>query len=209
MKKLKRDEVNWQEVKLLTGGADGIVLKYSYLQKVQARQFIKGITSDNDLEPHSDLVRIFDQFVLIVAKAESIDYARKILDLPGFEPTDAQRSMTEEAVKHELLEVSVTGIKIIEKKDEVGVVITFDKEDDQGELSKGRKTNWIGTGNIIYGVEEEVGELIKQLAEEAYKYEFETKHADFEQMTMDLDPEEDKNEEIEEAKVVDETPAEK
>jgi len=195
-KELKKDEIAWQKFKLVENGGKGLDLKYSFLFDEQGRKFVKVITSENDLPPHDDLIRLFKSLRPIVAKIENIDYARRLMSLPGFEPTKIQLELTEATVQESMQSIEVTGITLSERRKEDGVIISYNKN-DVNDMTTGTSTTWISLESEIYAIEEDLSDIIAEIKTEAYEYEFGSKYADFEQMTMQFDNNEEEHEEAE------------
>lgn len=188
-----RKEVSWQEISLIEKGANGLHLKYNWIVEIQGKGFMRKLGSDFDLQPHDDLVNLMKSLRPIVAKVESYDYARKLLSLEGFEATEIQQQSIEASVQQEVGKIDVTGIKFSTKKKDEGVIINYDFTDENEQTTK-RHTSWINLGPIIYGIEEDLKEIVDKLKIEAFRYEYEDKYADFEQMSIEY-PEETEEEE--------------
>lgn len=188
-KQLKKDEIAWQKFKLVENGGKGLDLKYSFLFEEQGQMFVKLITCENQLPPHDDLIKLFKSLRPIVAKIENIDYARRLLNLPGFEPTKIQLELTEATVQESMQSIEVTGISLSERRKEDGVIISYNKN-DVNDMVTGTSTAWISLESTIYGIEEDLSDIIAEIKNEAYEYEFGSKYADFEQLTMQFNKEE-------------------
>jgi len=198
MKTPNRKEFCLRRMKLKENGAKGIDTNWAYLWDIDGLQPINRVGLESDLVPHNDLINLMKELRSIVAKVENIDYARNILTVPGFEPTDTQQLITEAGVQEALQQIEITGISLSTKKDAEGVIITYKKFDNQ-ERCKGTSTSWINMEIIEYGIEEELKDIIDNLKIEAYRYVYEYKHADYGQMTIPIP-----SDIVEEAEVIEE-----
>lgn len=188
--KIKQDQISWRKIKLISSGANGIELNYCYIKEIQGRGFLIGNNFQYDIPPHDDLVKLFKQLRPIVAKIENIDYARKLPHIPGFNPTDIQLRLMEGLTQNTLEDLEVTGISISERKKSEGVIISYKKYDIK-EQSTGHSTAWINMSGTEYGIEEDLIDIIIDIKSESFMYEFEDKYADFEQMSIDFDNEDE------------------
>ena len=116
MKKTEKKDINWQLIKLIDKGASGLSVKYTYLTEYKGRGVLNTCPFSKDVEPHPSLIDCFNELRPIVSKVENVDYARKLLSLPGFDATETQQQMTEGSVQEAMRAISVTGISISEKK---------------------------------------------------------------------------------------------
>lgn len=189
---MKKTELKWQKVKLLDNGAKGLHSEWAELWEHKGKGFLKSQKLDFDIPPHNDLIKALKGLKPIVAKVESFDYARNLLNTKGFEPSDIQIKMTEEMVQQFMEKIEITGVSISEKRSEMGAIISYKKYDEQGKVSR-HSTSWIGTEIIVYDVEEELKEILDGIEIEANEYWFNEKCADFEQLSIP-DPDDDSEE---------------
>lgn len=193
----KKTEMEFRKIKILKGGGDGIDLEYSYLFSVQGRTFIKKRNEHNDLPAHDDLIQLIKRLRPIVTKVINLDYARDLISAPGFEPTEQQQQMAEGLVQNVMGQIEPTGVIITKKKEGKAVVISYTKEDSQEKVTR-HATALINLEDYQYEIEDDLKDIISDLELEAFRYQYEEKYADFEQLTLDMD---DVN--IEEAQEVD------
>lgn len=205
MKEPLRKDISWQEISLIEKGAKGLNLKYGWIVEIQGKGFLRKINPTFDLQPHNDLIMLIKSLRPIVAKVESYDYARKLLSLEGFEATEIQQRSIEASVQQEVGKIDITGIRFQTKKKDEGVIILYDFTDENDQTNK-RNTSWINLGPVIYGIEEDLKEISDELKIEAYRYEFEDKYADFEQMSFEYPEEDDEseNQDVSDAEIVEE-----
>jgi hypothetical protein len=189
MKKQKEENIEFSSIKLQSKGAKGLTIKFGYLFSFQNSAVCDNVTLNRDAPVHSNLLKHFKELMPIVSKVESIDYARNLLDLEGFEPTDTQRKLTEKAVQEKLKQIEVTGISITTKKDIRGVIITYDKYDENEQVT-GHVTSRIAFGDIIYKIEEDLEDAVDSILEETYKYLYEEKFDNMEQLSISAPSEE-------------------
>lgn len=194
----KQSEIDWQHIKLVENGGKGLQLKYAYLYSFKGHNICKSNTPKTDVPPHDDLIQLIKNLRPIVAKVMGIDYARTLLNMEAFGATDMQHQLTEGIVQQEMKTIDVTGIAISTKKKQEGAVIFYDKHDDNEQVTA-QVTAWINAEGAVYGIEEDLKEIIDDLKIEAYRYEYENKYVDFEQMAIEY-PSDD--EQIDEAEVV-------
>jgi hypothetical protein len=184
----KKTETEILKVKLISGGAKGLFLHYAYKFSYQGGTWCRNRKQESDISPHDDLIRLINSLKVIVAKVECFDYAREVIGLSGFEPTDTQIKLTEGVVQTKIESIEVTGISISEKKDGKHVVITY-KKSDKMDCETGHATNPINytAMEIKYGIEDDLKAIVDNIVDEAYMYEFEGKYADKEQLTFDYE----------------------
>jgi RAB protein geranylgeranyltransferase component A len=193
---LKKDQVNWLKMKLLNGGENGMEIHYSYLMTIKGRGFIKNPKITCDVIPHDDFIRLFKQLKPIVAKIENIDYVRKLSTIPGFDTTENQQRIIESMAQQSMESIKVTGISISERRKSEGIIISYLKYDINENVT-GTSTTWINLEGNEYGIEEDLMDIVEDMKNESYSYEFEEKYADFEQLSMEFEDVEEEN--IEEA----------
>lgn len=192
---LKQDQINWKKIKLVGDGSEGLELSYAYIKEIKGRGFIKSHTLMSDIPPHDDLLNLFKELRPIVATIESVDYARKLPALPGFDATDNQLILIENLTQNIMKSIEVTGIHLSERRKDKGLIISYKKYDIQ-EQSTGHTTTWIGLSGNEYAIEEDLQEILNEIISESFKYEFEEKYADFEQLAIDYDVAEEVEETI-------------
>jgi hypothetical protein len=192
MKQAKKNEIEWQKIKLIAGGAHGLEIKYSYVLSIKNKGFSRTVNNNFDLQPHDDLIRLFKELRAMVAKIEHYDYARALLELNGYEPTQQQIVMTEQKVQQVISTIEITGVNISKKKNVRGVIITY-KKSDENENVTGHATNWIpiNSEEFIYSEQDDIKDVVEAIEGEAYEYEFNDKYADFEQLTIPEDGDSD------------------
>lgn len=183
MKQLKQDEIAWKKIKLIGGGGEGLELEYSFLIVIEEKGYMKKGSWVNDLVPNDDLINAIKSLRIPVAKIENIDYARRILSLPDYEPTNKQIELTEKTVQESMKQIEVVALHFSERRKEQGVIISYKKEDLNGKIT-GHPTTWIQLSGEIYGIEDELRTAIDKIKEEAFKYEFEGKIAESSQLTI-------------------------
>lgn len=199
--KVKQKEIEWRQIKLVKGGAEGLDLKYGYLFSFKGHNICKNRGSKTDVPPHDCLIDLVKGLRPVVAKVMGIDYARTLLNMPEFEPNDMQQKLTEGIVQQAMKTIDVTGVAISTRKKDVGIIISYDKTDEDEQVT-GHATSWINLEGSVYEIEEDLSDTIDELKKEAYRYEFEDVYVDFEQMAIDYPQDDD----IEEANVVEDEP---
>jgi hypothetical protein len=200
MKKVNKNEVAWQQIKLINGGAKGLQLKFSYLENYKGHAIMNSISSKKDVPPTEPFRGQIHSLRPTVAKVMSIDYARELLHESGFEPTDMQQQFIEAAVQKAMRTIEVTGISLSERKQGKGAIISYLKTDEQGQTT-GHSTPWICyTGEFVYGIEDDLEESVEQIVSDAYDYQFDDIYLDFEQLAISYPDEEiSEDPEVEEA----------
>lgn len=203
-KQLNQDEISWQKVKLIEGGGKGLQLKYCYIREVDGFPFVRSECPEDTMTPHDDLVKLIKSMRILVAKVENIDYARRILDLPGYEPTQIQIQLTEATVQNSMEQIEVTGVSFSERHKDDGVIISYTKTDLDDKVI-GHSTTWIQLNKEIYGVEEDLADICKELKREAYEYEFNEKHAKSNEPSLFNNRKKEDKSEVQDAEIIEET----
>lgn len=188
----KKTEIEWRKAKLLAGGANGLSYEYAALYAINGMKPLKNHKLEFSLPPHDDMVRIFKELAPHVAAIEQMDYAREIIGIEGYSPTESQIKLTQQVVEGKIRSIEITGISISKKKNKRMVVISYKKPDKNDNL-QGHATNQIpiDSEEFIYDCQDDIKEIINNIENELYKYEFEEKFGDMEQLTIPEPDEED------------------
>jgi hypothetical protein len=186
MKKPQLPEVNWKSIKLLENGAGGMAINYAFLYDVKGHTQCLTLNTKNDLPPHESLIQLIDSLCPIVAKVENIDYGRKLINTPDFEPTKLQEQLMEATVENAIEKLNIVGIVLRKKKEIEGVEIVYTKEDEYMNITE-HQTAWINPQGNENGIEEELAAVVNQIKSKTYGYLYLGEHADFEQLTIEME----------------------
>lgn len=187
---MKKENIEFEKIKIEKGGAKGVTLKYAFLQDIRGGNYMKRPDVSNEVPPHDDFIQALKQLMPIVVKMENLDYARKLQTMQGFEPSEKQLSMIESIVSGVMQSVEITGISISTRKKAKGIIVAYKKE-DINEGVTGHSTNFIEIDpeELLFPFQDDIKNIVDDIIDEAYEYEFKGKYFDVEQSTIDFEEE--------------------
>lgn len=114
-----------------------------------------------------------------MARIYHLSFFRSLLETPEFKATSAQKKQAEKAFEEVLNKLSVTGISLSGKDENVGVVITaaFTADSNQKMAINSHRVKF---KEERYGFEEDMEKIIGEIELEVYAFLFENKKAQLE-----------------------------
>lgn len=123
---------------------------------------------------HPDLQKLFDNLKPIMARVYHLTFFRTLMDVPEFKATKKQRELAEKAYKEIEAKLTITGLSLSGKDDNVGVVLTatFTADSNQKMAINSHRMKF---SDERYGFEEEMEDIVGQIESEVYKFLFKNK----------------------------------
>lgn len=165
------------KVKVISGG--GLDVHFEVEESCGSEIYNEHYHLSSTKEIHPDLRKLFEKLRPIMARVYHLSFFRTLLDMPEFKATKAQRELAEIAFGEVINKISVTGIYMSGKDDNVGVVITgtFTADSNQKMSINSHRMKFIDTR---YGFEEELEEICGDIESEVYAFLFKNKKAQLE-----------------------------
>lgn len=200
-KKPEQSGIEWRKIKLIKNGANGIKSDFGYLESHKGiANHVNFDGASKDVPPHDCFLKLFKRLNVIAATLDGIDYAKKILNISSFAATEEQKNIINGAVSEAVGAVEVTGLNIYKKKDSKQVILSYNKTDEEGEVT-GHSTSKLSLEFQKYGIEDLLEEIVGEIEVEAYRYFYDNVYADMEQTTI-FDKDDENLDDVEEANVV-------
>lgn len=174
MKTPSENSFNLSKVKVISGG--GLDVTFEVEEVIGAEVYRENYHLASSKEIHPDLQKLFDRLKPIMARVYHLSFFRSLLEVPEFKATKKQKDLAEDAFKEVLSKVTVTGVSLSGKDDNVGVVITgtFTADSNQKMAINSHRMKFSDTR---YGFEEEMEEIIGEIEREVYAFLFKNKKA--------------------------------
>lgn len=165
------------KVKVISGG--GLDVHFEVEESCGSEIYRENYHLSSTKEIHPDLRKLFEKLRPIMARVYHLSFFRTLLDTPEFKATKAQRELAEIAFGEVINKISVTGILMSGKDDNVGIVITgtFTADSNQKMAINSHRMKFSDTR---YGFEEELEEICGDIESEVYAFLFKNKKAQLE-----------------------------
>lgn len=163
--------------------AQGAHVEWSYMYSKGNSGYIDTVKVDSGLIPHKNLLDRLKLMKDMVLRCEEIDYARKIINIPGIKASKEVEQAIEGSIRDLSSKIEVTGFTVSGKDDKQNLVITYKKIAGNKKVS-GRSTTAILIKGNVYGFEQELEELLIELIREVYAYLYKDKYSDMEQTSF-------------------------
>ena len=162
------------KVKVISGG--GLDVNFEVEEAIGAEVYRENYHLASSKEIHPDLQKLFDRLKPIMARVYHLSFFRTLLDTPDFKATKKQKELAEIAFKEITNKISVTGVSLSGKDDNVGVVITgaFTADSNQKMAINSHRMKF---NDERYGFEEELEEIVGDIDREVYAFLFKNKKA--------------------------------
>lgn len=160
------------KVKVISGG--GLDVHFEVEEACGAEIYTENYHIASSKGIHPDLQKLFDKLKPIVARVFHVTFFRTLLETPEFKATKKQQELAEIAYKEIEAKISVTGLSLSGKDDNVGVIIiaTFTADSNQ---KMAINTHRMKFSDTRYGFEEEMEEIVGEIETEVYKFLFKGK----------------------------------
>lgn len=174
MKTPSEKAFNLSKVKVISGG--GLDVTFEVEEAIGAEIYRENYHLASSKEIHPDLQKLFNQLKPIMARVYHLSFFRTLLDTPDFKATKKQREIAETAFSEIMNKITVTGVSLSGKDDNVGVVITgtFTADSNQKMAINSHRMKF---NDERYGFEEELEEIIGDIEREVYAFLFKNKKA--------------------------------
>lgn len=159
------------KVKVISGG--GLDVTFEVEEAIGAEIYRENYHLASSKEIHPDLQKLFDRLKPIMARVYHLSFFRSLLETPDFKATKKQKELAEEAFKEVIAKLTVTGVSLSGKDDNVGVVLTgtFKADSNQKMAINSHRMKFSDTR---YGF---VEEIIGEIESEVYAFLFKNKKA--------------------------------
>ena len=174
MKTPSEKAFNLCKVKVVSGG--GLDVTFEVEEAIGAEVYRENYHLASSKEIHPDLQKLFDRLKPIMARVYHLSFFRSLLETPDFKATKKQKELAEEAFKEVIAKLTVTGVALSGKDDNVGVILTgtFTADSNQKMAINSHRMKFSDTR---YGFEEEMEEIIGEIECEVYAFLFRNKKA--------------------------------
>lgn len=174
MKTVSEKAFSLSKVKVIRGG--GLDVNFEVEEAIGAEIYLENYHLASSKEIHPDLQKLFDRLKPIMARVYHLSFFRSLLDTPDFKATKKQKKLAEVAFKEITNKITVTGVSLSGKDDNVGVVITgtFTADSNQKMAINSHRMKFT---DERYGFEEELEEIIGDIEREVYAFLFKNKKA--------------------------------
>lgn len=174
MKTPSEKAFNLCKVKVVSGG--GLDVTFEVEEVIGAEVYRENYHLASSKEIHPDLQKLFDRLKPIMARVYHLSFFRSLLKTPDFKATKKQKELAEEAFKEVIAKLTVTGVALSGKDDNVGVILTgtFTADSNQKMAINSHRMKF---SNTRYGFEEEMEEIIGEIEREVYAFLFKNKKA--------------------------------
>lgn len=174
MKTPSEKAFNLCKVKVVSGG--GLDVTFEVEEAIGAEVYRENYHLASSKEIHPDLQKLFDRLKPIMARVYHLSFFRSLLETPDFKATKKQKELSEEAFKEVIAKLTVTGVALSGKDDNVGVILTgtFTADSNQKMAINSHRMKFSDTR---YGFEEEMEEIIGEIEREVYAFLFKNKKA--------------------------------
>lgn len=174
MKTPSEKAFNLCKVKVVSGG--GLDVTFEVEEAIGAEVYRENYHLASSKEIHPDLQKLFDRLKPIMARVYHLSFFRSLLETPDFKATKKQKELAEEAFKEVVAKLTVTGVSLSGKDDNVGVVLTgtFTADSNQKMAINSHRMKF---NDERYGFEEEMEEIIGEIESEVYAFLFKNKKA--------------------------------
>lgn len=173
-----KENFSLSKVKLTkTGGLD---VHYSVNEKLGSEFYRNKYHIMSSKDVHPDLRKLFRRLNPIVARVFNIgSFVSEVIEIPAFNASEEQKELAKDYAKSCVDRVSVKGLSISGKDENIGVVISGLYETD--ELVKTAIcTPKINYSTEVFGFESELEDIVYDIEDEVYKFLFEGKKAQLE-----------------------------
>lgn len=160
------------KVKVISGG--GLDVHFEVEEACGAEIYTENYHIASSKGIHPDLQKLFDKLKPIVARVFHVTFFRTLLETPEFKATKKQQEQAEIAYKEIEAKISVTGLSLSGKDDNVGVIITATFTADSNQ-KMAINTHRMKFSDTRYGFEEEMEEIVGEIETEVYKFLFKGK----------------------------------
>ena len=162
------------KVKVISGG--GLDVTFEVEETIGAEIYRENYHLASSKEIHPDLQKLFNRLKPIMARVYHLSFFRSLLETPDFKATKKQKELAEEAFKEVIAKLTVTGVALSGKDDNVGVILTgtFTADSNQKMAINSHRMKFSDTR---YGFEEEMEEIIGEIESEVYAFLFKNKKA--------------------------------
>lgn len=177
MKKPSKDAFALSKAKMIPGG--GLDVHFVVEEACGAEIYKEDYHISSTKDIHPDLGNLFKKLSPIMARIYHLSFFRSLLETPEFKATSAQKKQAEKAFEEVLNKLSVTGISLSGKDENVGVVITaaFTADSNQKMAINSHRVKF---KEERYGFEEDMEKIIGEIELEVYAFLFENKKAQLE-----------------------------
>ena len=174
MKTPSEKAFNLCKVKVVSGG--GLDVTFEVEEAIGAEVYRENYHLASSKEIHPDLQKLFDRLKPIMARVYHLSFFRSLLETPDFKATKKQKELAEEAFKEVIAKLTVAGVALSGKDDNVGVILTgtFTADSNQKMAINSHRMKFSDTR---YGFEEEMEEIIGEIECEVYAFLFRNKKA--------------------------------
>ena len=165
---------NLSKVKVISGG--GLDVTFQVEEVIGAEVYLENYHLASSKEIHPDLKKLFDSLKPIMARIYHLSFFRSLLETPDFKATKKQKDLAEEAFSEVMNKITITGVLLSGKDDNVGVVITgtFTADSNQKMAINSIRMKF---SDERYGFEEEMEGIIGEIEREVYAFLFKNKKA--------------------------------
>lgn len=174
MKTPSEKAFNLCKVKVVSGG--GLDVTFEVEEAIGAEVYRENYHLASSKEIHPDLQKLFDRLKPIMARVYHLSFFRSLLETPDFKATKKQKELAEEAFKEVIAKLTVIGVALSGKDDNIGVILTgtFTADSNQKMAINSHRMKFSDTR---YGFEEEMEEIIGEIEREVYSFLFKNKKA--------------------------------
>ena len=174
MKTPSEKAFNLCKVKVVSGG--GLDVTFEVEEAIGAEVYRENYHLASSKEIHPDLKKLFDSMKPIMARIYGLSFFRSLLETPDFKATKKQKDLAEEAFSEVMNKITITGVSLSGKDDNVGVVITgtFTEDSNQKMAINSIRMKF---SDERYGFEEEMEGIIGEIEREVYAFLFKNKKA--------------------------------
>ena len=165
---------NLSKVKVISGG--GLDVTFQVEEVIGAEVYLENYHLASSKEIHPDLKKLFDSLKPIMARIYNLSFFRSLLKTPDFKATKKQKDLAEEAFSEIMNRITITGVSLSGKDDNVGVILTgtFTADSNQKMAINSHRMKF---SDSRYGFEEEMEEIIGEIEREVYAFLFKNKKA--------------------------------
>lgn len=160
------------KVKMIAGG--GLDVHFEVEEVCGAEVYRENYHVESTKEIHPDLRKLFDSLKPIMARVYHLSFFRTLLETPEFKATKKQQEQAEKAFTEVLDRLTVTGVSLSGKDENVGAVLTgtFTADSNQKMAINSHRIKFSDTR---YGFEEDMERIIGEIETEVYAFLFKNK----------------------------------
>jgi hypothetical protein len=159
-----------------------VEVTFAYMYSMGNDGHLDSLKITRDLSPHKSLYDLLVEMKPVVMEVEGFSSALKYANIDGSENDKLIANEIEGKRRDIMSRILITGFSI---SGDANVVITFNMMTSKGKCA-GRSTVQIDIEQNVYGIEENLKDIITEILPKVYEYVYEDKYMDSDQYDLGL-----------------------